>query len=358
MHLGNEQVINIDVLPSQCKSNLRWNGFYSEKHSLFYTATPKAACTTFKWWFADLVEKADAVRTVGGSLESSPELIIHDRFWRVAPDLTHLDAIAIARVLQQSDTFSFCLVRNPFTRIFSAWQSKWLLQEPLQIGPYKNCEFLDLPVTSAAEVALAFEAFLEHIFSSEFPRIADLHVLAQKDLLCTDQMAYRMVGRMEAPEPMCHRLIEHLGAAYKNPFSFAKRNESLIPYDEALITARSEQLIRDMYAADFESFGYDRKKPPTQSALTPGETQIALKAVSLLRGRHQRIGEMRQEYQTALNIFQQQLSLKQKDAERAMQNASDFEGQSKLFRQEMVRAEAQLALMKELWLNEGKHDSL
>lgn len=122
-------VIDIEVLPSQCKSNLRWNGFYSEKHSLFYTATPKAACTTFKWWFADLVEKADAVRTVDASLESSPELLIHDRFWRVAPDLTHLDAAAIAQVLQQTDTFSFCLVRNPFTRIFSAWQSKLFRQE-------------------------------------------------------------------------------------------------------------------------------------------------------------------------------------------------------------------------------------
>jgi hypothetical protein len=40
----------------------------------------------------------------------------------------------------------------------------------------------------------------------------------------------------------------------------AKRNESRIPYDAALITARSEQLVGDMFAADFESFGYDRNK--------------------------------------------------------------------------------------------------
>jgi hypothetical protein len=313
MNLASEQVIDMDALPTQCKSNLRWNGFYSEKHKLFYAATPKVACTTFKWWFADLVEKADAVRAVGASRESSPELIIHDRFWRVAPTVTHMDLTTIRRAIYQSDNFSFCLVRNPFVRIFSAWQSKWLLREPIQIGPYTKCEFFNLPVTNASDLALAFEAFLEHIFRAEFPNIADLHVVAQKELLCTDQIAYTMVGRLEAPEPLCHRLNEHLGEAYKNPFSFARRNESLIPYDAALITERSEQLIREMYAEDFESFGYDRNKPPAQSVLDPGAMQVALKAVAMLRGRHQRMGEIRNEYQTVLRILQERLLLKQKD---------------------------------------------
>jgi len=36
---------------------------------------------------------------------------------------------------------------------------------------------------------------------------------------------------------------------------FAKRNESRIPHEAALITARFEQLIGDIYAADFESVG-------------------------------------------------------------------------------------------------------
>jgi len=218
-------MINNDLLPSHCKSNLRWNGFYSVKHKLFYAATPKVACTTFKWWFADLLEKTDAVRAVGASRESAPELIIHDRLGRVAPGVTHLDLAAIGRVTHQPDNFSFCMVRNPFTRIFSAWQSKWLLREPLQIGPYTKCDFFNLPVTNASELALAFEAFLEHIFSAEFPHIADLHLVAQKELLGTDQIAYTMVGRMEAPESLCQRLNKHLGKAYKNPFSFVRRNE-------------------------------------------------------------------------------------------------------------------------------------
>jgi len=353
-----ESLIDCAVLPDDCKSNLQQNGYYSGTHQLLYVATPKAACTTLKWWFADLIGQTVAVRSAPGSPESSPELVIHDALGRVAPGSACLTPAEISQAINNPDCFRFCLVRNPFSRIFSAWQSKWLLREPLQIGPYRKHAFYNLPVTNIAEVAMAFEAFLEFLNSVEFPNILDQHVKLQYSLLCPDRIRYSVVGKLEDSTELCKRLSVHLGSAYKPPFSFGQRNESLIIYHPTLITARAEELIRTMYAADFDHFRYSTTKPSSQGELNENALRIALAAVRMLRGRHQRIGEMWAEYHANMEYLQNRLLQLQQIIDQQQLNFANLDNQRQQAREEIVRAEAQLALLKELWLGDGLPESL
>lgn len=154
--------MNINDWSDQDKRNvgnyLQWNSYRSERQRLLYVATPKVACTKLKWWFAALEGYAEDLRKITDSSETDRDLIIHDSH-RVAPNVTGLSLQDLREALESESFFQFALVRNPYKRIFSAWQSKLLLREPLQVGPYVGADFYHHPIKTAADIAQAFEGF-------------------------------------------------------------------------------------------------------------------------------------------------------------------------------------------------------
>jgi len=97
------------------------------------------------------------------SAEVSEELIIHDLYGRVAPEHNRLSIKNLAESLTASDHVRFALVRNPYKRIFSAWQPKLMLQDPLHFGAYKKYAFFNIPIRHLADIGFAFEQFLEYL---------------------------------------------------------------------------------------------------------------------------------------------------------------------------------------------------
>lgn len=271
---------------------LRWNSYCSEKYKLLYIATPKVACTSLKWWFADLEYVSEIIRDCAESTETSPELVIHDAFFKVAPNVTGLLPNALLEPLTSDGYFRFAVVRNPYKRIFSAWQSKLLLREPLQVTPYLGCGFYNQPIEKASDIALAFEGFLEHLLANEASSYWDIHWTPQVDLLRPDLINYTKLVKIEDAKALSQALAIHLGESVSDPFAVRHVNESLIPYLPELVTERSSELILLLYAADFEVFGYSKQPPKTNELFSEGQFDIALKAIAIIRGRHQRFGEI------------------------------------------------------------------
>lgn len=272
---------------------LSWNSCVSRERKLFYVATPKVACTSLKWWFAELEGVAEAVRQLKSSSETDPELVIHDSLNIVAPQLS----LRSAEQLQEIKTggfFSFALVRNPYKRLFSAWQSKILLREPLQIEAYLGQAFVECPVETMLDVAAAFECFLEYLNTYEALDFQDWHWAPQYDLLKPQLFPYTVVSKIEDTSGLNDALRAHLGDAYVNPFTSSKANESLIPYLPEFISPRSKALIDVLYAKDFETYNYSTELPPAKEQFSQENLTLALKGIELLRGRHLRIAEMRQ----------------------------------------------------------------
>ena len=275
----------------QLFSYLFWNSYRSERHKLFYVATPKVACTSIKWWFAALEGHAQALRGITDSGETGPDMIIHDSFHRVAPDVTHLAPEALLEPLSSDSYFRFAVVRNPYKRVFSAWQQKLLVREPLQIKPYLESDFFHRRIASQADIATAFEVFLEHPAINEAPSFWDVHWVPQATLLRPDLINYSQLVQIENAKELSLALAERLGESTPNPFESRRANESLIPYLAELITARSSELIRSLYADDFDTFGYSKVVPEGKEAFSKDQFDLALKAIDLVRGRHKRLGE-------------------------------------------------------------------
>ncbi|CAN7660029.1 glycosyltransferase [Rhizobium sp. LjRoot258] len=270
--------------------HLRWNSYLSRRHKLLYISTPKVACTSLKWWFASLEGYSEALYSITDSEETDPDLVAHEAH-KVAPQVTNLAFGQLAEALTSDGYFRFAVVRNPYKRIFSAWQSKLLLREPLQIGPYTKYAFYQLPIESARDIAAGFEGFLEHLASSEAPSYLDHHWAPQATLLRPDLIDYTKLTKIEETGELRKALMEWLGEKAPDPFSVRRANESLIPYSPALVTERSVEIIRALYAEDFDAFGYERHPPSTPEGFSDEQLDVALKAVKLIRARHQRLGE-------------------------------------------------------------------
>lgn len=112
------------------------NSYRSELNKLLYVATPKAACTLHKWWLADLESHFQTLCGMTDSVEIDPSLVIHDRFHKVAPDVTHPGPESLVQKLTSESYLRLAAVRNPYKRIFSGRQSKLLMGNFYQFRVY------------------------------------------------------------------------------------------------------------------------------------------------------------------------------------------------------------------------------
>jgi predicted nucleic acid-binding Zn-ribbon protein len=231
-----------------------------------------------------------ALSSITDSAESNPDQVVHE-LHKVAPHLTGLSSEELSEALTSDSYFRFAVVRNPYKRIFSAWQSKLLLQEPQQVGPYLQRDFFHQPLRNADDIALAFEGFLEHLASQEAPSYWDQHWTPQAVLLRPDLINYSKLVKIEESAQLSKALSERLGEYVPDPFAERRANESLVPYLPEFVTERSASLIRILYAEDFDVFGYDTQLPQSKETFSEQELELALRAIKLIRGRHQRLGE-------------------------------------------------------------------
>ena len=296
----------MEIIDQKLLEYLRWNSYLSRKHKLLYVATPKVACTSLKWWFAALEGCSKAISHSPESGESSPELVIHDLFHKISPDVTGLSSEALATPLESDEYFRFAVVRNPYKRIFSAWQSKLLLREPLQVEPYLGCDFLYTTLEQSSDISSAFESFLEHLFSQEAPNYWDPHWTPQASQLRPDLINYTKIAQIENIQELKLALLKHLEPGAKDPFSSRPSNISLIPYQPDFITDRAAELIQLLYSQDFELFDYNFEKPESKEKFSTKELNVALRAVSLIRGRHQRLTETRVALQKQISKLEKQ----------------------------------------------------
>ena len=280
-------------LPQAVWEFLRWNAYLSTHYRLLYISTPKVACTSLKWWFADLEGYSQALSEIRETSESDPDLVVHDGFYKVAPHLTGLDPEALSSSLVNEDYFRFAVVRNPYKRVFSAWQSKLLLREPLQVRPYLDYEFFKQPIENAADIRASFEGFLEHLATREAPHYLDHHWTPQADLLRPDLIPYTKLAQIENVRELSEALSTHIGAGIPNPFTSRRTNESLLQFSHDFITERAVELIQSLYAQDFDTFGYDRNLPASQKEYSTSEIKMVIHAINLIRGRHQTLMNIR-----------------------------------------------------------------
>jgi hypothetical protein len=227
---------------------------YSPKYRYIYVDTPKVACSTIK----HSLQRAEGEGAYPGARPGAPHqygyseslMRIHDR--RESPLLFPKDRHELARFAAWS-RFAFCFVRNPFSRILSAYIDK--IERHAERRALFQTQLLGEMEDPGR--TLSFFEFLELVRRQD-PKAMDPHWRPQHVHISCG-VRYDFVGFFENFEEdfktallrIDSALLQHRVSIFEHRTGASKM---LARYYEGNATAR---LVREIYAKDFESFGYD-----------------------------------------------------------------------------------------------------
>ena len=225
----------------QWKANYICN--FSVYYNYIYVAMPKVACTSILRTLQSAEVRGDASRL---------PLDVHDREQSPLPKPSD-DIGTFVTMMASPETFRFCFVRNPFTRVLSCYLDKFIQDE-------KEREWLAPTLGFDPAHPPLFREFLTRV-SEQPEQRRDLHWASQAHILRPDRIGYSFIGRFEFfrqhMEHVCHRV----GITRYADFSATSHATQAASKIADYFGQTEIELVRAIYEADFECFGYDRTLP-------------------------------------------------------------------------------------------------
>jgi sulfotransferase famil protein len=239
--------------PRSVQQRIRHSSFVNVSKKFLYFEVPKAACTQMKELLRQQQGAPPIQPFVGKLMETRRDMFIHARENVPLPSLVDLDDTTQRKVLESDEFFRFTIVRNPYTRLVSAWKNKVVPCEPGAERVYLAMKGR-LPEMHAKEL-IAFDEFVSYLQSRSDPSEFDPHWRRQVDHLFFDALSFSHVGKVEDMAASMRRFQQHLGLT--EPLIGDKKNVSapvgLATYDQDLADK-----VYSIYREDFERLGYER----------------------------------------------------------------------------------------------------
>lgn len=268
-----------------------------EDKNVLYVPTPKAGCTTFLWWLAE-IEGLKKESFYKSPIEQvSPALTIHDmEMWPERCRLLGRAESEIRHILTSEEWERLAIVRNPAERLFSAWQSKLLVREPQFYRKFSGASWFPNEPTCADDILESFHAFVYALSQDGKSAPKDAHWASQVGLLAIDVIPYTKIGRVEEFSEVIGWMAYRTGIATTGDCVGAGRlpraNESVLRYTDAIYDG-IESVVEGIYQHDFEYLGYPW---PRREGIAMSEWRQSADALapmlSALIARHERVGTL------------------------------------------------------------------
>jgi len=260
---------------------------------LMVAGNPKAAGTTLRWWLLG-AHGIDVGECTSSSWwgESAPRQVVWDDRAPTRYIWPQLTEGAKQDALESRDVLTVLPIRNPITRVFSAWSSKYLIAEPGYEARLPD-EFPRLPdeLSDAAEIAGCFEGFttaLRQVVDDRGFESVDVHLWPQHRLLARSPAGETLTLRQEAMADGIAQIADHLRSHGIDAGSAPHINETVVPYRGELVTDLALASIVALYEGDLERFGYSQQRPPSS------RRPLSIDWINDVRGRNHRYGVLHQ----------------------------------------------------------------
>lgn len=277
---------------------------------LVYVATAKNACTSLKWVVAELAREDMGSFVSGLKPYIDDEQVVHNRgCFQNARYPDELDPATARQIHPDNGWFVFGVVRDPYSRLFSAWQDKLLLNEPGFRWAREELWFPQ-PPSDAETIVSEFARFVDIALSSPEPRLFENdHFRSQVDALLLGTVPYSRIYSMDETAQLRTDLTEHVRElGWTDPLEFRRSNGNPLRANARVFADGVRDKIDMLYAADLEAFGgmWDFARIETAPAWTPVEIREAQVRAKLGRRlgdvRHLALGQRRQAQQAAEQV--------------------------------------------------------
>ena len=282
--------------------------FVSERHRLLYCPIEKVGCSSLKMWWADLLEGATDPYFGKNELGQTTGFIDHGRLNK-SFKLHNQSRQLARRPLTEDGWFRFVFVRNPWSRLVSAFVNKFpsmygpvlpvmravhrrwkrnplmtagrvVSQSPSLLSVKRGLRMTFLPLLQGAKAwsdEMTFRHFIEFLRTQSLDNDgSDLHWRPQYRFL--GNVSFQFVGRFERLGEDLKTISHLLGVKAKlpalNATNYAKeeavpagcfadaplsqlRSLAAMPDYRKFYTRELQQQVADLYRRDIEQFGYD-----------------------------------------------------------------------------------------------------
>jgi len=215
----------------------------SIKNKYVYMETPKVACSTIK--------KCLHLMEFGGTIPSEYGCI-HNKRQSPLYGLLDFDNDDIINLFDGDDYFRFSFVRNPFTRVLSAYLDK------IHSMHDKRDFFLAKAGLPSSSPVTFFE-FLNSIKNiPDYEK--DIHWAPLSYLLQAERVNYHFLGRFENITKSMHLMLLKIGVHLYDKDLYNLREDSHKTNSTSLVSEyigrKERDLIIEIYEKDFSNFCY------------------------------------------------------------------------------------------------------
>ena len=217
----------------------------SLKHKYVYVETAKVGCSTIK----DTLQRMEL---------DYPEFVRDDfediHLREFSPLLSPSQTCGFDRILKETDFLVFCFVRNPYTRLLSAYLDK------IVTGSWQKRSILMAMGENSSKPSkeISFHEFVDVICKQNISQM-DPHWRTQYYQTYQDSINYDFIGRLENFRKDCDYVFSKIRDDYVNYYrSEIRHSTNSAKLLSKYYSDEIKEQVFDKYKIDFEYFGYDK----------------------------------------------------------------------------------------------------
>lgn len=235
------------------------NSFVLPEHKMVYISVTKVACTSLRWMIADLAGEDFETFYRSGAYNQSRLMTIHGgrNRWRHTPQLAELDPAVAAEISRDNGWFIFAVVRDPWSRIWSAWQSKFLVRHGAYQENYGAEPWFPRVPRKSGDVLEDWAAFIDaKPWLSNPLLVRDWHFRPQVESVRPRRINYTRVYDLKDMDQLFADVRAHLESVGRPHELYVPRaNETPLRMTAEVLDNGVEEAIREAYRSDFRAFG-------------------------------------------------------------------------------------------------------
>jgi hypothetical protein len=273
------------------------NSFVVPDAKLVYISVTKVACTSLRWMIADLA--GEDLASFYPSLEAHQTrlMTVHrDRaHWKKTPQLHRLPIEQVQQISRDDGWFVFAVVRDPWSRLWSAWQSKFLVRQQSYLDRFADEPWFPRVPEKQQDVVDDFRTFVMARAWETNEQLRDnFHFLPQVRSTHPRELNYSDVYDLPDLSRLFADLHAHLRSLGMDRELYVPRaNDTPLPLIRAALDNGVAEEIRDAYRDDFAEYG-DRWSLETVK-MQDCWTGDAIRHAAFHTVANQRLGDMRDE---------------------------------------------------------------
>lgn len=234
------------------------NTFLLPEHKMLYVSVTKVACTSLRWMVADLSGE-DLGSFYGALAEHQSRLMTIHRnrtHWEKTPQLFQVPKSKRGHISRDNGWLIFTVVRDPWTRLWSAWQSKFLLRHPYYLQNYGEEDWFPRVPKSQHDVVEDFAKFVYAGPWLDDPLLStDVHFRPQAHSVKPDGINYTEIYDLNRMDDLFADIHTHLRGLGKDQELYLPRaNETPLPMIPAVLEGGVGEAIEKAYQEDLDAF--------------------------------------------------------------------------------------------------------